>query len=153
MELGIGMFGDLTFNPETEKYQDAGKRMEEIIEQVKLADKLGIDIFAMGEHHRKDYAVPAPEIILAALSSVTSNIKLASGVSVLSSADPIKLYQDFSMIDLLSNQRAEIIAGRGSFIESFPLFGYDLSNYNSLFEEKLALLNKLNQEKTISWEG
>lgn len=153
MELGIGMFGDLTFDAATGKYQKPAQRFQEIIEQVKLADELGIDVFAMGEHHREDYAVPAPEIILAALSSVTKNIKLASGVSVLSSADPVKLYQDFSMLDLLSHERAEIIAGRGSFIESFPLFGYDLKDYNALFEEKLDLLLQLNTKETLSWKG
>jgi|SRR5690625_831324 len=153
MELGIGMFGDLTFDKEKGQYQNAGERMKQIIEQVKLADELGLDVFAMGEHHREDYAVPAPEIMLAALSTVTKNIKLASGVSVVSSADPVKLYQDFGMIDLISNQRAEIFAGRGSFIESFPLFGYDLKDYNELFEEKLDLLLQLNKKENISWEG
>lgn len=153
MELGIGMFGDLTYHKSEDRYQPAGERMQQIIAQVQLADKLGIDLFAMGEHHRKDYAVPAPEIILAALASTTEHIKLASGVSVLSSADPVKLYQDFSMIDLISNERAEIFAGRGSFIESFPLFGYDLEHYNDLFEEKLDLLNQLNETEKINWEG
>lgn len=153
MELGIGMFGDLSHNKEKNEYQKPGERLQQIIEQGKLADDLGLDVFAMGEHHREDYAVPAPEIMLAALSTVTKNIKLASGVSVISSADPVKLYQDFSMIDLISNQRAEIFAGRGSFIESFPLFGYNLENYNELFEEKLDLLLQLNKEKNITWEG
>lgn len=153
MELGIGMFGDVTFHPQTGKFQKPGQRLQEIIEQVKLADEAGIDVFAIGEHHREDYAVSAPEILLSALSTVTKNIKLASGVSVLSSADPVKLYQDFSMLDLLSGQRAEIIAGRGSFIESFPLFGYDLKDYNGLFEEKLDLLLQLNTNETINWSG
>lgn len=153
MELGIGMFGDLYFNPETKKYQSAGERLKEIVEEVKLADELGVDVFQMGEHHRPDYAVPAPEIVLAALSTVTKNIKLASGVTVLSSADPVKVFQDFSVIDLLSGQRSEITAGRGSFIESFPLFGYDLKDYNALFEEKLDLLLKLNENESLSWKG
>lgn len=153
MELGIGMFGDLTYNKEKKEYQPAAERLQQIIEQVKLADKLGVDVFAMGEHHREDYAVSAPEIMLAALATVTDRIKLASGVSVVSSADPVKLYQDFSMIDLISNQRVEIFAGRGSFIESFPLFGYDLKDYNELFEEKLALLLQLNKEDKTTWEG
>ncbi len=153
MELGFGMFGDLTFDKQTNKYQPASRKLNELIEQVKLADELGIDVLAMGEHHRPDYAVSSPEILLAALSTVTKNIKLASGVSVLSSTDPVKLYQDFATIDLISNQRAEIIAGRGSFIESFPLFGYDLKDYNGLFEEKLELLLELNKNEVINWEG
>ncbi|MGB6092323.1 MAG: LLM class flavin-dependent oxidoreductase [Moheibacter sp.] len=153
MEFGIGMFGDLHYDLQTQKYQSTSERLQEIIEEVKLADELGIDVFQMGEHHRPDYAVPAPEIVLAALSTVTKNIKLASGVTVLSSADPVKVYQDFSVIDLMSNQRAEITAGRGSFIESFPLFGYDLENYNELFEEKLDLLIQLNKNEVMNWKG
>ncbi len=125
-ELGIGMFGDVQINEKTGYIQSSQKRMEEIVEEVKLMDEAGIDFFGIGEHHRPDYAVASPEILLAALSTVTKNIKLGSAVSVISSADPVKLYQDFSMIDLLSNGRAEIMAGRGSFIESFPLFGFDL---------------------------
>lgn len=153
MELGIGMFGDLTFDFEQGKFQPAGQKFQELVEQVKLADELGIDVFSIGEHHRKDYAVSSPEILLAALSTVTKNIKLGSGVTVLSSTDPVKVYQDFATVDLLSGQRAEIIAGRGSFIESFPLFGYDLKDYNGLFEEKLELLLELNKNEIISWEG
>ncbi len=153
MELGIGMFGDLTFDKQTGKYQTASQKFQELIEQVKLADELGIDVFSLGEHHRKDYAVSSPEMVLSALSIVTKNIKLGSGVTVLSSTDPVKVYQDFSTLDLISNQRAEIMAGRGSFIESFPLFGYDLKNYNELFEEKLDLLIELNKNEVINWEG
>lgn len=153
MELGIGMFGDLTFDRQTNKFQPAKQKLNEIIEQVKLADELGIDVVSMGEHHREDYAVSSPETILAALSTVTKRIKLGSGVTVLSSTDPVKVYQDFATIDLLSNQRAEIMAGRGSFIESFPLFGYDLKDYNTLFEEKLELLVHLNQNEVINWQG
>ena len=153
MELGIGMFGDLAFDRQTNKFQSAAQKLNEIIEQVKLADELGIDVFSIGEHHRPDYAVSSPEIILSALSTVTKRIKLGSGVTVLSSTDPVKVYQDFATIDLLSNRRAEIIAGRGSFIESFPLFGYDLKDYNSLFEEKLELLLHLNENESVNWEG
>ncbi len=153
MELGIGYFGDQTYDPETQQYQKASDRMKEIIEQVKRADELGVDLVTMGEHHREDYSIAAPEIILAALAPVTRRIKLASGVNVISSADPVKLYQDFSMIDLISDNRAEIIAGRGSFIESFPLFGYALSEYNELFEEKLELLLQLRKKGPITWEG
>lgn len=153
MELGIGMFGDLTFDRQTNKFQPAKQKLNEIIEQVKLAEELGIDVVSMGEHHREDYAVSSPEIILAALSTVTKRIKLGSGVTVLSSTDPVKVYQDFATIDLISGQRAEIMAGRGSFIESFPLFGFDLKDYNTLFEEKLELLVHLNQNEIINWEG
>src|SRR5690554_2490587 len=153
MEFGIGYFGDLTFDRKAQAYQKPNDRLQHIIEEVKLADELGIDLVTMGEHHREDYSIAAPEIMLAALSTVTDHIKLASGVNVVSSSDPVKLYQDFSMIDLLSNQRAEIIAGRGSFIESFPLFGYDLNDYNELFEEKFELLNLLNKNNNINWKG
>ncbi len=153
MEFGIGYFGDLTFDRKAQAYQKPNDRLQHIIEEVKLADELGIDLVTMGEHHREDYSIAAPEIMLAALSTVTSRIKLASGVNVVSSADPVKLYQDYSMIDLMSNQRSEIIAGRGSFIESFPLFGYALNDYNELFEEKLELLLELRKNKAITWEG
>lgn len=153
VELGIGMFGDLTFDQTTKRFQSPKERLLEIVEQVKLADEVGIDVFSIGEHHREDYAVSSPEILLSALSTVTKNIKLGSGVTVLSSTDPVKVYQDFATIDLLSNQRVEIVAGRGSFIESYPLFGYDLKDYNSLFEEKLNLLLELNEKEVINWEG
>lgn len=153
MELGIGMFGDLTPNPEKGTYQSPKERLSEIIEEVKLADELGIDVYAIGQHHRPDYAVSSPEILLSALAPVTRNIKLSSGVNVISSSDPVKLYQDFAMLDLIADNRAEIMAGRGSFIESFPLFGYDLKDYEALFEERLDLLVQLNKNKTLTWEG
>lgn len=153
MELGIGMFGDLSFDFQTKKYLKASDRLKEIIEEVRLADELGIDLFAMGEHHREDYAVPAPEIVLAALATITKNITLSSGVNVISSTDPVKLFQDYTVIDLLSNHRAEIMAGRGSFIESFPLFGCSLENYNELFVEKLELLLQLRAAEKITWQG
>ncbi|MGQ1889533.1 LLM class flavin-dependent oxidoreductase [Thermophagus sp. OGC60D27] len=155
MELGIGMFGDLTFDNHNKKFQSASNRLKEMIEQVKLADDLGLDIFLLGEHHRPDYAVSSTEVVLSALSSVTKSIKLASGVTVLSSSDPVKVYQDFVTLDLLSNHRAEIIAGRGSFIESFPLYGFNIHDYHELFEEKLELLIKLNRESPtpVTWKG
>ena len=153
MELGIGMFGDVSFDTKTGKYRDASVKLNEILEQVKLMDQVGLDVFAMGEHHRADYAVSSPEILLAAAASITNNIKLASGVTVLSSSEPVKVYEDFAMIDLISKGRAEIFVGRGSFIESFPLYGYDLSDYNQLFEEKLDLLLKINNEENVSWSG
>ncbi|RZK56957.1 MAG: LLM class flavin-dependent oxidoreductase [Pedobacter sp.] len=152
MELGIGMFGDLQVNAKGE-VQPAQQRLQEIIEEIKLMDEVGLDFYGIGEHHRPDYAVSTPEIILAAASTVTKNIKLGSAVSVLSSSDPVKLYQSFATIDLISNGRAELMAGRGSFIESFPLFGYNLQDYDELYEEKLELLLKINKEQKITWKG
>lgn len=152
MELGVGMFGDLHVS-KNGAIQPAGQRLQEIIEEIKLMDALGLDFYGIGEHHRPDYAVSTPEIVLAAAASVTKNIKLGSAVSVLSSADPVKLFQSFATLDLLSNGRAELMAGRGSFIESFPLFGYDLKDYDALFEEKLDLLQKINKEQHITWKG
>lgn len=153
MELGIGMFGDLAFDPNTGKYKDAGIKIREILEQVKLMDEVGLDVFAMGEHHRPDYAVSSPEMVLAAAASITQNIKLASGVTVLSSSEPVKVYEDFATLDLISDGRAEIFVGRGSFIESFPLYGYSLNDYEQLFDEKLELLLKINAEENVSWSG
>lgn len=153
MELGIGMFGDLSFDAATGKPREAKIKLHEILEQVKLADEIGLDVFGLGEHHRPDYAVSSPEIVLAAAASITKNIKLMSTVTVLSSAEPVKVYQDFATIDLISNGRAEIGVGRGSFIESFPLFGYDLRNYDQLFEEKLDLLLNINNNETVNWKG
>lgn len=138
MELGIGMFGDSRIDPVTGQIQAAQDRMKEIIEEIKLMDQVGLDFFGIGEHHRADYAVAAPEIILAAASTVTKNIKLGSAVSVLSSADPVKLFQDFAAVDLLSDGRAELMAGRGSFIESFPLFGYDLKIIPNYLKRNLS---------------
>ena len=153
MELGIGMFGDIAIDAKTGKPADAGQKLREIIEEIKLADEVGLDVFGLGEHHRPDYAVSSPEIVLAAAAAVTNNIKLMSTVTVLSSAEPVKVYQDFSTIDLISNGRAEIGVGRGSFIESFPLFGYDLKDYNQLFEEKLDLLLNINNNEVVNWKG
>lgn len=153
MELGIGMFGDLAMDAKTGKPADAKIRLQEILEEIKLADEVGLDVFGLGEHHRPDYAVSSPEIVLAAAAAITKNIKLTSTVTVLSSAEPVKVYQDFSTIDLLSNGRAEIGVGRGSFIESFPLFGYDLKDYDRLFEEKLDLLLNINNNEVVNWKG
>ena len=152
MELGIGMFGDLHIT-ENGEIQPAGQRLKELVEEIKLMDEVGLDFYGIGEHHRPDYAVSTPEIILAAASSVTKRIKLGSAVSVLSSSDPVKLYQSFATLDLLSGGRAELMAGRGSFIESFPLFGHSLDDYDALFEEKLELLLKINRENPVTWKG
>lgn len=152
MELGVGMFGDVHVNKDGSP-QPAGQRLRELIEEIKLMDEVGLDFFGIGEHHRPDYAVSVPEIILAAAASVTKNIKLGSAVSVLSSSDPVRLYQHFSTLDQLSNGRAELVAGRGSFIESFPLYGYSLEDYDALFEEKLNLLLEINSNNPITWKG
>ena len=152
MELGIGMFGDVHIDANGQP-QSAQQRLQEIIEEIKLMDEVGLDFFGIGEHHRPDYAVSVPEMVLAAAATITKNIKLGSAVSVLSSADPVKLYQSFATIDLISNGRAELMAGRGSFIESFPLYGQDLKDYDSLFDEKLKLLVQINQQNPISWKG
>ena len=151
MELGIGMFGDLRINKD--EVQAAQQRLQEIIEEIKLMDEVGLDFFGIGEHHRPDYVVSVPEIVLAAASTVTKNIKLGSAVSVLSSSDPVRLYQSFATIDLISKGRAEMTVGRGSFIESFPLFGYELADYDKLFEEKLELLQLINKQRKVNWKG
>ena len=132
---------------------NAHQRIKDLLEEVQLADQLGLDVFGVGEHHRPDYAVSSPAVILAAAAMLTSKIKLSSAVTVLSSDDPVRVFQDFATLDHLSNGRAEIMAGRGSFIESFPLFGHDLKDYNELFTEKLDLLLKINQSETLTWKG
>ena len=152
MELGVGMFGDLHINSKGET-QPVEQRLQEIIEEVRLMDQVGLDFFGIGEHHRPDYAVSTPEMVLAAAATVTKNIKLGSAVSVLSSSDPVRLYQSFATIDLISGGRAELMVGRGSFIESFPLFGHDLADYDALFEEKLELLLAINHQPQVSWKG
>lgn len=152
MELGIGMFGDNHYD-EHGKPLPAGERLRELIEEIKLMDETGIEFFGIGEHHRPDYAVSVPEVVLAAAASVTKNIKLGSAVTVLSSSDPVRIYQAFATLDQLSLGRAELMAGRGSFIESFPLYGYNLNDYNELFEEKLELLLKINRQGPITWKG
>lgn len=147
------MFGDLAFNLSTNAFQSAQQRIQEILEEIKLADEVGLDVFGIGEHHRPDFSVSSPEIILAAAAGITKNIKLTSSVTVLSSADPVRVYQNFSSLDLVSNGRAEITVGRGSFIESFPLFGYNLNDYAGLFSEKLELLKAINEQDVITWKG
>jgi probable LLM family oxidoreductase len=127
--------------------------MQNMLEEIELADQVGLDVFGLGEHHREDFISSAPEVILGAAATKTKNIKLSSAVTVLSSDDPVRVFQRFSTLDLISNGRAEIIAGRGSFIESFPLFGYDLNDYNSLFSEKLDMLIKLNENEHVTWRG
>lgn len=153
MELGIYTFADLAFDNGSGKYQTAHSRIQDLIEEMVLADEVGLDVFAVGEHHRPEYAVSSTAVVLAAAAVKTKQIKLSSSVTVLSSDDPVRVFQDFSTLDLLSDGRAEIMVGRGSFIESFPLFGYNLKDYDELFSEKLELLLKLNQSEVLSWTG
>ena len=153
MELGIHTFVENTQHPEMESVRSAEERVDHLLEEIKLADELGLDIFAIGEHHREEYVSSAPPILLAAAASVTKNIRLSSAVTVLGSDDPVRVFQQFATLDLISGGRAEIMAGRGSFIESFPLFGYDLKDYEELFEEKLDLLLQLRDQKVITWKG
>ena len=152
MELGISMFGDNHYDDKGNP-MSTGLRLRELMEEIKLMDEAGLDFFGIGEHHRPDYAVSVPEIVLAAASTTTKNIKLGSAVNVISSSDPVRLYESYATIDLISNGRAELMAGRGSFIESFPLYGYNLNDYEELFEEKLDLLVKINKENPITWKG
>ena len=153
MEIGISLFGEVTPDNVSGKAVNAQKAVKDILQQIKLADEVGLDVFAVGEHHRPDFVISAPEIILAAGAAITKNIRLSSSVTVLSSADPVRTFQNFSTLDLISNGRAEILAGRGSFIESFPLFGYKLDDYNELFTEKLNMLLAINESEKINWEG
>ena len=153
MEIGIYTFAETTRDPITGTIISAKQRLRDLIEEVELADSVGLDVYGVGEHHRPDFAVSAPAVVLAAASEHTKRIKLTSAVSVLSSDDPVRVFQDFATLDLISGGRAEIMAGRGSFIESFPLFGYDLDDYDELFEEKLDLLLKLRDSERVTWTG
>lgn len=146
MQLGLCTFADLGNLTYQQRYQN-------LLEEAKLADELGLDVFAVGEHHRPDYAVSAPPVALAAIAAITKNIRLSSGVTVLSSDDPVRVFEHFSTVDNISNGRAEIMAGRGSFIESFPLFGFHLNDYESLFAEKLDALVKLCREEKVTFSG
>ena len=153
MELGIYTFADVGTHPVTKENITPRQRLRNLMEEVTLADQLGLDVFGIGEHHRPDYAVSAPAVVLAAAAERTKQIKLTSAVTVLSSDDPVRVFQAFATLDLLSGARAEIMAGRGSFIESFPLFGYNLDDYDRLFSEKLAMLLQLNESERITWQG
>ena len=152
LAFGLDTFGDMS-NDLAGNPISAGQTIRNLIEQGKLADELGLSNFNVGEHHRDDFAVSAPDTVLAGLSTVTKNIILGTGVTVLSSEDPVRVFQRFATIDAMSNGRAEITAGRGSFIESFPLFGYNMQDYAALFEEKLELLKELLNEEPITWAG
>jgi probable LLM family oxidoreductase len=152
MELGLYTFADVSLDKGLGSI-GPHERLRNLIEEIELADQVGLDVFGLGEHHRPDYAASAPAVILAAAAERTRRIRLTSAVTVLSSDDPVRVFQQFSTLDLLSGGRAEIMAGRGSFIESFPLFGYDLGDYDTLFSEKLELLVKLNESERVTWSG
>lgn len=153
MEIGISTFVETTPDVHTGEVMSHAQRIREVVEEIVLADQIGLDVFGVGEHHRKDYAASSPAVVLAAAASQTKNIRLTSAVTVLSSADPVRVFQDFATLDAISNGRAEIMAGRGSFIESFPLFGYDLNDYDELFDEKLELLLKIRESEKVTWKG
>jgi probable LLM family oxidoreductase len=146
VEIGVYTFAELND-------QDAAGRMRDLLEEVELAEQVGLDVFGIGEHHRPDFVVSAPAVVLAAAAVRTERIRLTSAVTVLSSDDPVRVFQEFAEVDLISNGRAEIMAGRGSFIESFPLFGYDLDDYDALFEEKLELLLAIRDSVRVTWSG
>ncbi|CAN5175625.1 LLM class flavin-dependent oxidoreductase [soil metagenome] len=153
MELGIYPFGEVTPDARTGTTVSPAERLRDLLEEIVLADQLGLDVFGVGEHHRPDFAVSAPAVVLAAAAARTANIRLTSAVSVISSDDPIRVFQDFATLDLLSGGRAEIMAGRGSFTESFPLFGHDLKDYDELFAEKLDLLLAVRRSVRVTWSG
>ncbi len=152
-ELGLYHFVDNGANPVTGEQQDPVRVIRNLIEAIELADQAGLDVFAIGEHHREEFLASAPVVILGAAAARTQHIRLSTAVTVLSSDDPVRVFQSFATLDLLSNGRAEIMAGRGSFIESFPLFGYDLDDYAGLFDEKLELLVKLRESERVTWSG
>ncbi len=154
MELGLYSFAENTPDPlNGGRVQSPAERLADLIEEIELADQLGLAFYGLGEHHRADYVASAPVTILAAAAAKTKSIRLSTAVTVLSSEDPVRVYQQFATLDLLSNGRAEIMAGRGSFIESFPLFGYDLDDYDDLFEEKLEMLLKIREGGKVAWKG
>jgi probable LLM family oxidoreductase len=153
MELGVFTFVERYADPATGRTVDPARRMRDLIEEAVLADQVGLDVFGIGEHHRPDFVVSAPVVPLAAVAERTERIRLTSAVTVLSSDDPVRVFQSFAELDLLSGGRAEIMAGRGSFTESFPLFGYDLRDYDDLFDEKLRLLLRIREQEQVSWSG
>src|SRR3954466_15305964 len=150
--FGLDTFGDIPVGDDGAPVTDAAA-IRQVVEEAVLADELGVDAIALGEHHRPEYSISTPETVLAGIATVTSNIRLGSGVTVLSSDDPVRVFQRFATVDALSNGRAEVILGRGSFTESFPLFGYDLKDYDVLFEEKIDLFAQLLEEKPVTWTG
>ena len=152
-EIGLFTFGEITADPLTGRPIDPAVRLRELIDLAKLADQAGLDVFGVGEHHRPDFAIASPPVVLGAIAQATEQIRLTSTVTVLSTADPVKVFEDFAAVDLISGGRAEITAGRGAYTESFPLFGHDLGDYDELFEEKLDLLLRLNLHERVTWSG
>ncbi len=152
-EFGLYTFGELLADPETGVKISPRQRLEEMIAAAKLADEAGLDVFGFGEHHRLDFAASSVPVVLAAIAQATRRIRLTSATTVLSTSDPVHVFEDFASLDLISGGRAEIIAGRGAFVESFPLFGYDLNDYEELFEEKIELLLKLAENERVTWSG
>src|SRR5271170_5849247 len=150
MQIGIDSFAALVPDPITGHIITDQERITHLLEEIELADNVGLDVFGLGEHHRSEYLDSAPAVILAAAAARTKNIRLTSAVTVLSAADPVRVFQNFATIDLISSGRAEIVVGRGSFIESFPLFGLDLNDYDSLFAEKLELLLKIRDSEFVN---
>ena len=153
MELGIYTFAERTPDPRTGALLSAEQRVRDLLDEAALADRVGLDVYGVGEHHRPDYVASAPAVVLAAAAARTERIRLTSAVTVLSSDDPVRVFQAFATLDLISGGRAEVMAGRGSFVESFPLFGYDLGDYDALFAEKLDLLLKLRAAEQVTWAG
>ncbi|WP_379133374.1 LLM class flavin-dependent oxidoreductase [Paenibacillus sp. sgz500958] len=153
MELGVSTFVETTPDVTSGETMSHAERMREVVEEIVLADQVGLDVYGIGEHHRHDFAASSPAVIMAAAASLTSRIRLTSAVMILSSSDPVRVFQDFATLDGISNGRAEIMVGRGSFTESFPLFGYDLQDYEELFEEKLDLLLKIRESEKVTWSG
>ncbi|MDO8501949.1 MAG: LLM class flavin-dependent oxidoreductase [Gemmatimonadaceae bacterium] len=153
MELGIYTFAETTPDAATGQTITSAQRLRDLMEEIELADQVGLDVFGVGEHHRPDFSVSAPAVVLAAAAERTKRIRLTSAVTVLSSDDPVRVFQDFATLDLLSGGRAEIMAGRGSFIESYPLFGYDLEDYDELFSEKLEMLLRIRESERVTWSG
>src|SRR5271169_2549690 len=153
MQIGIDSFAALVPDPITGHTVTAQERIAQLLEEIEVADKVGLDVFGLGEHHRSEYLDSAPAVILAAAAARTTSIRLTSAVTVLSAADPVRVFQSFATLDLISNGRAEIVAGRGSFIESYPLFGLKLEDYDALFSEKLELLLKIRENTEVHWRG
>ena len=153
MQIGVDSFGAVISDPATGLTLSPLQRMDNLLDEIVLADKVGLDVFGIGEHHRSEFVDSAPVVILGAAATRTKNIRLASAVTVLSASDPVRIFQEFATLDLISHGRAEIVAGRGSSIEAFPLFGFDLDDYDSLFSEKLDLLLKIRENTHVQWKG
>jgi probable LLM family oxidoreductase len=153
MQIGVDSFGAVISDPASGITLSPVQRMQNLLEEIELADRVGLDVFGIGEHHRAEFLDSAPAVILSAAATRTKNIRLSSAVTVLSAADPVRVFQEFATLDLISNGRAEIVAGRGSFVDSFPLFGFDVDDYDALFSEKLELLLKIRENRKVEWSG